>query len=177
MDSGLTLEAAKKAIRQREAVHEKQQTLNGSSKVNTDVDAVGFQRKARPKNRPAGQQRHGNRQRATTQKCGRCGRERHPRNKCPARDAECYHWTLRAAKKTSLSFVRGDEDNDESAFLERMTDSGKNAWIAHISINGTKISFKLDTGADVTAVSNEAWEILGKPVLGQFPSHLTVHIM
>ena len=49
MDSGLTLEAAKKAIRQREAVHEQQQTLNGS----TDVDAVGFQRKARPKNRPA----------------------------------------------------------------------------------------------------------------------------
>ena len=36
MDSALTLEAVKKAIRQREAVHE------GSGKTNADVDAVQY---------------------------------------------------------------------------------------------------------------------------------------
>ena len=140
IDSGLTLEAAKKAIRQREAVHEQQQTLNGSSKVNTDVNAVGSQCKASPKNRPAGQQRHGNRQRTTSQKCGRSGRERHPRDKCPARDAECYHCGGKGhygamCRKKDLSSIRGDEDDDESAFLETVTNSGMNAWIAHISIH------------------------------------------
>ena len=40
MDSGLTLEAAKKAIRQREAVHKQQWTLNEGSKATADLGAV-----------------------------------------------------------------------------------------------------------------------------------------
>lgn len=45
MDPKLTLESAKKAIRQREAVHEQQQTLKGDAKATTDVNAVHSQRK------------------------------------------------------------------------------------------------------------------------------------
>ena len=34
-----------------------------------------------------------------------------------------------------------------------------------LSINGKQNFFKLDTGAEVTAISKEMWEVLGKPAL------------
>ena len=85
MDSALTLESAKKAIRQREAVHEQQLTLKGNGRGNTDVDGIHTQHKP-------GKQRNGQRQNRTNtrnphsgEKCTRCGRERHPREKCPGK--------------------------------------------------------------------------------------------
>ena len=198
MDSGLTLEAAKKAIRQREAVHEQQRTLNEGSKASADLDAVRPQQKSK---RPAaGIQRRENRQRYTTQqsdgKCSRCGRERHPRSKCPAKEAVCHYCGRKGhygakCRKREISSIQDDDDDPEPAFLDSVTENKKNAWITRIKINGTRLPFKLDTGAEVTAVSKEAWEILGRPalqsahkklfgpaqqpldLLGQFRCHLT----
>ena len=54
---------------------------------------------------------------------------------------------------------------DSVAFLDTVTSNRKNTWVANISINDQLMSFKLDTGAEVTVISKEAWEILGKPAL------------
>lgn len=49
MDATLTLDAAKKAVRQKEAVHEQQQTLNAGGRTNTEVDSINsHQRRQRP---------------------------------------------------------------------------------------------------------------------------------
>ena len=58
-----------------------------------------------------------------------------------------------------------DRETSESAFLDTVSSGRKNVWIVHIVINGTEIPFKLDTGAGVTAVSKQVWEVLGKTAL------------
>ena len=45
------------------------------------------------------------------------------------------------------------------------TDQNK-TWISKITVNGRVITFKLDTGAEVTAISEATWRTLGKPPLG-----------
>ena len=70
-DPDLTLDKAKKIVRQREAVHEHQQFLLGKSIEGTMVEAVS----------------KGKRQ----QLCTRCGKgATHPRQACPAREAICH---------------------------------------------------------------------------------------
>ena len=175
MDSALTLESAKKAIRQREAVHEQQLTLNGGSKANKDIDAVHSQRgkqmhftgRHRSERRESRPSPHNNA--PTGDKCSRCGRERHSREKCPARDAQCHnckrkgHYSALCRQRVVSTIQEGD--TPDSAFLDTVTGDTKNTWSAHVAVNGKQLPFKLDTGAEVTAVSKEAWETLGKPAL------------
>ena len=47
----------------------------------------------------------------------------------------------------------------------------ENAWIARIRVDNKEILFKLDTGAEVTAISQETHQHLGKPPL-QTPEKL-----
>ena len=203
MDSALTLESAKKAIRQREAVHEQQQTLKGDGRANAEIEAVHSPRKY--KQRTGAGQRTERREKWTSarpqsnsragEKCGRCGRERHPREKCPAKDEQCHnckrrgHFSSQCRSKAVSSIHDGDPS--DSAFLDTVSSSRRNTWSTRVTINGTQVPFKLDTGAEVTAISKGTWQILGKPalqppdkqlfgpaqhrlaVLGQFHCHLT----
>ena len=104
MDAALTLESAKKAIRQREAIHEQQQVLKGGEKTTSDssIDAIHPKRQINQRNRSYRNNRWDqvrDTQTSTQQprnpqtggKCSRCGRERHSREKCPARDVQCHN--------------------------------------------------------------------------------------
>ena len=66
MDAELTLEKAKTLVRQREAVQEQQIVLQ------TDQTPAKQLQPAQGK-------------------CSRCGRGPHPRQQCPAREAECHN--------------------------------------------------------------------------------------
>ena len=39
------------------------------------------------------------------------------------------------------------------------------AWNTDLFINGKTVTFKIDTSAEVTAISKETWETLGEPDL------------
>ena len=62
------------------------------------------------------------------------------------------------------------------------TDKNKR-WISKITVNGRVITFKLDTGAEVTAISEATWRTLGKPPLGApnkqlyGPAHQALEVM
>ena len=59
-----------------------------------------------------------------------------------------------------------DELNIDSAFLGAISSQQRDSpWLAKITIGDTKASFKLDTGAEITAISNETYESCGKPQL------------
>ena len=96
MDSSLTLDSAKKAIRQREAVHEQQQTLKGG-KANSDIDAISKRKHwhqrsdRRDRESRVGRTTHPPSNSQTGEKCSRCGKERHSRDKCSVRDAQCHN--------------------------------------------------------------------------------------
>ena len=104
----------------------------------------------------------------TQDACTWCGRGRHDRQQCPARDAVCglcqkkghFRAMCRSAKQRAndvhqleevdlpyLGYVgaKASSDNDEH-------------WTASVEVDGHSTSFKLDTGAAVSVVSDrEPW--------------------
>ena len=178
LDSKLTLETAKKTIRQSEAVHEQQHELHGEAKPSTNLDALHPQRSQKPRHRiDHGGGRRPNR--PETAQCGRCGRGQHPREMCPAKDSKCHkcqrkgHFSaLCYSKTTAVSSVQ-EEVLLDTAFLDTVSGGKTKSWTTTISLNGQKLKFKLDTGAEVTAVSKATWQVLGKPELQQPNRHLS----
>ena len=95
MDSALTLDKAKRLIRQQEAVHKQQDVLK---KPGEDTGTTSEHNVNHVKYRTSGAQTD-NGHKSRTQmnknvnyqsKCTRCGKAKHPRDKCPAREAKCY---------------------------------------------------------------------------------------
>ena len=50
--------------------------------------------------------------------------------------------------------------NIDTAFLDVMTGTKQSSWTAEISLNSHPTQFKLDTGAEVTAVSDDVFSSL-----------------
>ena len=178
MDADLTLEKAKKTIRQREAVQEQQRELKGSETKSLDAlkgsNRIGNRR---PRNN-AGRGKSGNyktRNSPTTppKTCTRCGKDPHPRDKCPAKDAECYrcrkkghYGALCLSKAASAHSLEADLTCVDTAFLDNLSPAHQEtAWLTHIQLNGKQTPFKIDTGAEVTAISRKTHKSLGSPTL------------
>ena len=165
----LTLAEAVKQIRQREAVHGQQVVLReGDTRDNPVVlDALksGKQRPPKPtRRRYPGKQGSAN----SKKQCGRCGGTPHSRNDCPARDAECHrcgkkgHYRSHCLTK-SVPVVNPPANTDsvtlEENYLDTLTDleQSPTSWTTTVRVNSTDILFKLDTGAEVTAISKKAF--------------------
>ena len=176
LDPALTLETAKKAIRQREAVHEQQKVLKGNDRTIGDCNLDAMQHRQQHTHRNRGQQRdhmrdshsHADQRRVLNtrsgtnmrsgEKCGRCGGNRHPRAKCPAKDEQCHHCKVKGhfskvCRNKHLSAVQEDVNFTDSAFLDTISNDNKRVWNSDLLVNGKKITFKIDTGAEVTAIS------------------------
>ena len=180
LDAELTLEKAKKRIRQSEAVREQQQTLKGPTDGNMDEIRRRSNKSRQRSHGNAGDRRdrhnRGNRGREWPKQttddakpCGRYGRGRHQRDKCPARDAVCHncqrkgHYSAQCFRKTVSTME--EEETLDTAFLDTVSGDRSKAWIAKISVCDREVQFKLDTGAEVTAISERMWQMLGKPQL------------
>ena len=173
----LTLEKAKTMIRQREAIHEQRDMLqqNGTTKHTTTLDQIkskyGRHTGCRTTPRTGGTAPHKS-VRPAAQKCKRCGNKPHPRDQCPAKDAECYkckkkgHFSSQYLTTTvkavisSAEVTSPDEDLD-LAFLSAVVSTDETCWTASIRVNGETMKFKVDTGAEVTAVTKLALTQLG----------------
>ena len=166
MDSTLTLDKAKKMIRQREAVHEQQQELKGvepaiADELKTEVrhpcrrSATGRWHPIESKTDPR------------AKSCLRCGKQQHPREKCPAKDAECHkcnrkgHYSAQCFSKTIAELSHGSSTHEETAFLDAVSDNQQATWTIQIELDGQQTVFKIDTGAQVTAISETTWKHLG----------------
>ena len=159
MDAELTLEKAMKTIRQREAVHEQQMVLSGGERTNEpgNLDEVNHKKQNSRHSRPT---------RPTSSKlCGRCGKGPHGRDKCPAREAVCHrckkkgHYNSQCHTKMGAN-QHSVETSIDTAFLDVMTGTKQSSWTANISLNSHPIQFKLDTGAEVTAISDKVFSSL-----------------
>ena len=177
LDPDLTLEKAKKAIRQREAVQQQQQVLKGTGKPSS-LEALHYDRRTkrqRGSQQQCGTQYSGNRAKqystphSGTKACTRFGKGTHPRNKCPAKDATCHrcqskgHYGAMCYAKTvkTAAAVMGEASTD-TAFLDTMTSGCANTWFTPIH---QETLFKLDTGTEVTAISVDTYQHIGKPQL------------
>ena len=97
MESDLTLEKAKKLIRQSEAVQQQQGILKSSNETLESVTkrkANGkfgkAQKRVVPLPQPAIRRPIPRQPVPDGKACRRCGKSSHPRQSCPARDATCF---------------------------------------------------------------------------------------
>ena len=119
-------------------------------------------------------------------KCRRCGKSSHPRQHCPARDAICHrckrqgHYATQCLSKTvaqvtsemqELTTTDLTDHTDELLYSDVVylntvgddTTFHKNAtttWNVQVTINKMVLLFKVDTGAEATAMSESAWKQL-----------------
>ena len=172
LDAELTLEKAKTMVRQREAVHEQQSILHTPKEEKT-VDHV--RRKSPPLSQATGKKQYTQRPKrpstnyhpSKSPKCQRCGKGQHPRSQCPAQDATCYkcnkkgHYGSMCLSKRVVTMSE-EAETLETTYLDAVGSQQETVWKTDIHINGKSLSFKLDTGAEVTAVSGEAIKQLGQ---------------
>jgi len=110
--------------------------------------------------------------------CGWCGRRKHQCNKqCPARNAICHncknrgHSKAYCLSKPSAASTATEETEEDAAFLGMLSSKAQESttWRSTLSLNNREVQFKLDTGAEVTAVSEETYkQVYGKHL--QHPS-------
>ena len=175
MKADLTLEEAKKTIRQKEAVREHTQQLHTA-----DHKSVEEVRNPRPQwSRNAHNQhtrrahrdardKRGSPRGQTNHNCTRCGQTKHkPGDRCPAKQAVCRkcnkkgHYAACCFSKTVAASAHEVEAEDP-AFLGTLTNNSNTSWSSTLRIAGKRIQFKLDTGAEVTAISETTYHKLGK---------------
>ena len=96
-------------------------------------------------------------------KCMRCGRRKHQgAEKCPARNAICYNCRKKGhlkaycfSKPSVVSAVAAEGHTEDLAFLGTVSTPDSSTWRSTLHVNGKRVQFKLDTGAEVSAVSEE----------------------
>ena len=174
MEAGLTLEKAKTLIRQREAVKEQGQILASGNKPQLDAVQPRKPEKKSFNSPPQTGKRH-------NVKCRRCGRESHPVQQCPAKNKICRrcnrkgHFAKQCLSKT-VAMVAYHEETSESestreepdefylgaAYLNAVGED-TNAWKIELNVADQSLPFKIDTGAEVTAILESAWKSLRNP--------------
>ena len=101
-----------------------------------------------------------------------CGREKHTLDRCPAKNAVCHRCSQaghfeaqcfsKAANELNLE-TAANELNLEMTFLDAVTETDQvSSWTVTLLLNNRPIHFKMDTGADVTAISEEIYQSLEK---------------
>ncbi|TWW58996.1 Retrovirus-related Pol polyprotein from transposon 17.6 [Takifugu flavidus] len=161
MDSELTLAKAVLKIRQHEEIKKQQPTVRdtgGPDHNEANVDMMKYKKKFQKHTKGAqgkGSRNHEKEQRG----CGRCGKTpSHSLTNCAARDAECrkchkkgHYAALCKTKPSSVHEIQ--EEEVETVFLGSVSAGGQSkTWQKTLILNGQQTTFKLDTGADVTAI-------------------------
>jgi len=120
LNADLTLEVAKKAIRQKEAVKEQHKQL--APQREHLVEYVNKHAPRRPQRHKGGATQQ-SRVSTAANKCGRCGRRKHQGNEqCPARNVICHnckkrgHFKAHCLSKPSVASTATVETDEDAAF-------------------------------------------------------------
>ena len=160
-DPELTLEKAKKIVRQREAVQEQQQILKNNTSLKEErlVDSLGHTNPYRGKGTsirrpPKGARQHQQKPppaaAGTNCRCSRCGKGPHARHLCPAKDVECYtckqkgHFSSQCFSKSVADVSSNETPTDnyyDTAFLDTIGAGNATTWNSTILIDGHDVPF------------------------------------
>ena len=94
----------------------------------------------------------------------RCGKGQHSRHSCPARDATCHrcqrkgHYSSQCRSRTVAEVESSTEEEScmDTAYIDTLSQAAE-SWKVKLRVSGRVIEFKVDTGAEVTAVSDTAF--------------------
>ena len=185
-DRDLTLDKVKRRVRQKEAVKEQHKELQGDGSPQNPIviDRVesgkpggkGGTKGAKPRGAAGSAQKGAFRsskaavakQPQGKQQCKRCGRTHGKDAQCPAWNVTCFkcnrkgHFGAQCLSKTVANVV---SETEETAFLFPVSTSHGTSWSIDLQVGHKQLSFKLDTGAEVTAISERSYNSLGRPPL------------
>ena len=183
MHSELTLSKAVKIARQSESVKQQQEVVR-----NVEAEAVHVVTKSLYQKKAPGDDKKATKWKSFQQrgkpfkqrqnsgqsdsKCGRCGAfKAHPRKLCPAIRAKCLkcrkigHFANMCGSKVVHTLKKEDLDKSSSEvdcypFLGELTVSEvtSEAWRIKAIVDGNSLMFKIDSGADVTAIPENLYQ-------------------
>ena len=156
MDSELTLEKAKKIVCQREAVRDHHQQLSSTKREQIAIYTIKKAGRTTPKVSGTGNVSKAIKD--TVEKpCKRCGKNHKTTDKCPAKNATCFkcnhkgHFSAQCLSKTATT-----SELTVETFLGVMSSEGE-SWFCSLKLENSEMSFKVDTGAEVIAISDEVY--------------------
>ncbi|KAK7878780.1 hypothetical protein WMY93_030940 [Mugilogobius chulae] len=171
LDKDLTLTKAITMARQSEEIKRQQSDLRGEGSTSkTVMDAVHV-KKVKPNKFKGREQKQLKSLKPQMTKqdnktCSKCGKApAHPAVQCPAKNAECHncgkrgHYGRVCRSNTAVNELA---DSADGLFLGEL-DTGEDPWLADIDVRGNKVRFKLDSGADVTAISEQTFKDFKEP--------------
>lgn len=95
--------------------------------------------------------------------CRRCGKNHSKDAQGPARNATCFKCNRKGRYGTQCSKTVAEqpsETDEDEAFLFPVRKDQASAWTVDLRLGNKDQPFKVDTGADVTAISDEAHSTL-----------------
>ena len=174
-DAELTLEKAKRMVRQKAAVKDQRKELQQQE----DAAVLQSLRQSTTRRRRGQPQGAG-----ATDNCTKCGYRKHnSSDRCPAAGATCHKcnrvghfrsvcFSKRTAEITTQHETQLETQQDSTTesgapgFLGEVGQGSQQAWFVDIYVHGKiVVKFKMDTGAEVTAISETIHKYLGKPKL------------
>ena len=184
LDPDLTLKKAQDIVRETDAVKRQQSELRSKSDLrNNDIDSI---RSAKYKRREQNNKSTGKsslKDFQNKQSCFRCGKNpSHSKERCPARNSTCNkcskvgHWAKMCRSKVVAEIFEENRDgNANYEFLGEVTSKDSARWKIDLKLDGEKVQFKIDTGADETCIPFSTYESMKRklPVLQK--SKKTLH--
>ena len=175
LDSELTLEKAIAQARQKETVKQQQPLLRGGLVNKTTPEApVGVVNEkptsANPRN---SQKSHLQKQKGVPKgTCTRCGKSpSHDRQHCAACEATCHkcgkqgHFKSVCRSSAPVRGVQADKSSsDDDIFLGVVTSEDStsfNPWSVILQLNSVPVNIHIDTGAEVTVISESIYKKVG----------------
>ncbi|XP_077550696.1 uncharacterized protein LOC144163904 [Haemaphysalis longicornis] len=145
----LTLQEALTHVRQHEDAENERRARDSADSSPLAVDAAARVRNAKGK--------PGSPDRPNQRGCFFCGRSSHERADCPARQATCNfcskkgHFETVCMKKRRCNSKR-TRSSASSVELHAVAENRPNAKFIEVLVNGSPLSFKVDSGAEVSVV-------------------------
>ncbi|KAM7284258.1 uncharacterized protein ISCGN_001355 [Ixodes scapularis] len=164
LDSELTLETAITKARNSEVVKQQQRKIRGGDQATPAVNEVRKNRRKETRKPPI-QASYQDKNKTEAGHCRWCGGARdHTKVHCPATKKTCNHCgkkghyasvcLSRKDKHETLTRVSERSKGVEEVYLgEVETRSISDPWRVTVKVNGSPLTFKVDTGADITAIS------------------------
>ena len=174
LDAELTLEKAVTYVRQSETVKQQQTVLRGGNTVKPDT-VIGAVQGTMELGQGSRRQRSSQwTSRGPTQNqcgsstvCSMCGKSpAHDWEHCPAKDAICRkcpkrgHYQAVCRSPAKVDGVQAHTASCYDVFLgavEMQDREPVNPWAVTLQLNERVIEFQIDTGAEVTVISEHAW--------------------
>ena len=167
LDPKLTLDSGVMSARQSESVHRQQSDLRKDDDRKLQKHPSGHKRGDLSTQRKSGPPRKAPQQ----SKCTRCGlNPSHDIKSCPAKDCVCRgcgkrgHYQ-RVCKTVKVSNIERETEEDSGLLLGAVTERDSQPWTVKILVNNEEIEFCINTGAEVTAISECTHCLIGSPEL------------